>query len=112
VNLKIKRYVAILMLLVMTAYSVPKELLHEIHHHTDTVDTPFKTNATSEIGIKHVHCSAFEFNGPVLFYSFQIFTFSEDFTPYLYSPNFSTEDYFQYFTPDNLQRGPPSFIVG
>jgi len=109
---KIRKYLAIGLLLVMGVYSVPKELLHELHHHTDTVDTPFKSDATPDVGTKHIHCDVFEFNGPVLFYSYQVFTFSEDFTPYIYSPNFSTEDYFQYFTPDNLQRGPPSFIVG
>jgi hypothetical protein len=109
---KIKRYLAIGLLLVMGVYSVPKELLHELHHHTDTVDSPFTSNNTREISTKHIHCDVFEFNGPVLFYSFQIFTFSVDFTPYIYSPDLSTKDYFQYFTPDNLQRGPPSFIVG
>ena len=95
----------------MTAYSIPKELLHEIHHHTDTVDTPFKSDATSEIGIKHVHCSVFEFNGPVLFYSYQDFNYSQNFKPNCYHPAF-TEEYFHHCYFDNFKRGPPTFLIG
>ena len=104
--IKIKRYVAILMLLVMTAYSVPKELLHELHHHVDTVDRPFKSGAGKEVGTKHIHCDVFNFNGPVLFSSVHFFSFSDDFVPNCYSPSFNDE-YFHHVTFDNFQRGPP-----
>ena len=107
VNLKIKRYVAILMLLVMTAYSVPKELLHELHHHVDTVDAPFKAGNSREVGTKHIHCDVFNFNGPVLLSSIHFFSFSDDFVPNSFSPTFSDE-YFHHVTFDNFQRGPPT----
>jgi hypothetical protein len=109
--IKINKYVAILMLSVMTAYSVPKELLHEFHHHTDTVDIRYKSDATREVGSKHIHCDVFDFNGPVLFYSFQDFNFSEDFIPHNYNPSF-TEEYFYHSTFANFKRGPPSFLIG
>jgi hypothetical protein len=99
------------MLLVMMAYSVPKELLHELHHHTDTVDAPFKSGAAKEVGTKHIHCDAFEFNGPVLFYSYQSFDFTGNDNPDTYSLAF-TEEYFHHTSFDNFKRGPPAFLIG
>jgi hypothetical protein len=98
------------MLLVITAFCIPKELLHELHHHTDTIDVTYAANSNHEVGQKHTHCDVFQFNGPVLFYSYQIFNFSEDFTPYIYSVVFSDE-YFHLTTSDNLNRGPPERLT-
>ena len=99
------------MLLVMTAYTVPKELLHELHHHIDTVDAPFKSSAAKEIGTKHIHCDAFEFNGPVLFYSYQESSFTENFTSDTCYPSF-TDEYIHHSTFDNFKRGPPYLLIG
>jgi hypothetical protein len=99
------------MLLVITAFCVPKELLHELHHHTDTIDNNYTANSNKEVGSKHIHCDVFQFNGQVLFYSYQLFSFTEDFTPYTYSSVFY-DDYFHQSTCDNFQRGPPKLVIG
>ena len=111
VKKRINKYFAVLLLAVMTAYSIPKELLHELHHHTDTVDGFYKSDATKEIGTKHTHCDVFHFEGPVLFYSFNENTITDNFTPYIHTATF-IEEYFYHTTYDNFQRGPPclSFV--
>ena len=111
VMLKIKKYVAYILLFVMTAYSIPKELLHELHHHTDTVDSSYKANASKEINTKHTHCNAFNFDGPVLFYSFYVFNFEDDATyfPFVIA---SIEPYFIHSLHEHFQRGPPNIYLG
>lgn len=54
-----RKYISFLLLLASTLFIVPKEYLHELQHHTDTVDVPVHTSETT-VGSIHHHCDVLQ----------------------------------------------------
>ena len=99
------------LLFVFILVSVPKELIHELHHHEDTVHHSCPTNFNGyKIEDHHVHCDYLKLEvQPYSFYN----TLVVDFIPYYYSV-FSVKEN-PFLKPQQKElitlRGPPSFIA-
>ncbi len=56
----LKKYIAFLLLLISTLFVVPKELLHELTCHEDTVDTHCTQTDGLAISTAHHHCDVLQ----------------------------------------------------
>lgn len=68
------KHIALFLLAVLSAFIVPKELVHEFYEHTDTVHT-LEHNETDLplLESQHQHCEILNFNVPLYFLSLNFF---------------------------------------
>jgi hypothetical protein len=103
---KLNKHIALLLLAAFSLLILPKELLHALYEHTDTVDVHFEKGASAQIGNAHEHCDVLQLSSPNAFISSTNFVFS---VRYICSTIKVAElTYSKVFTqPTCLLRGPP-----
>jgi hypothetical protein len=72
------KYIALFLLAIISAFIVPKELVHELYEHTDTVHS-WNHNETGLPALEqeHQHCDLLNFNVPLYFLSLNFFKTAE-----------------------------------
>lgn len=103
---KLNKIIASFLLLVLSVFIVPKELLHELHHH-DTIHQSSTSEEGTQIENIHHHCIALQLHSPPFISSLNYFNvLLESSKITFYDRN--EGHYFSHFYNLNLLRGPPA----
>jgi len=72
------KHIAIFLLAIISAFIVPKELVHAFYEHNDTIHSIHHSeNGLPVIENEHQHCEILSFNVPLYFLSLNFFKASE-----------------------------------
>ena len=73
----IKKHISLFLLLVISVFIIPKELVHSIIDHHDTEDVRTVPDAPQSIEHQHIHCEFLKLNVPLYFSDFKFLSFSQ-----------------------------------
>ena len=102
-----KRHISFFLIIVLSVLIIPKESLHELTDHHDTIDACFNHGENNQIGNNHQHCDVLQLNTPPLFSFFN--TFLIHVSSVKFSFNVSNDNFYlaNHFNLHYL-RGPPT----
>lgn len=103
----IKKYISLFLLLVISVFIVPKELVHILVNHNDTEDVRTVPDAPQSIEHQHIHCEFLKLNAPLYFSDFKFFSFEQAFRYFTYNTNIENRNSIFVFLLPSL-RGPPA----
>ena len=103
-----QKHISVFLLAVISFFIVPKELIHEFHHH-DTVDAICMDDCKDYISNIHEHCDALQLNTPPLYHHVADFSFHFVSLPFSFLVKNTSADIanraFSFYL-----RGPPALV--
>src|SRR5689334_731899 len=105
--MKFRTCISFLLLAALSLFITPKELLHELSKHDDTVDVVCHNECSTHVETEHQHCDVLQLSSPPLYNSVTDFSFSSDKLSCLQSFE-STSSYHFSCSPFLFFRGPPA----
>ncbi len=103
---KLNKIIASFLLLVLSVFIVPKELLHELHHH-DTIHQTHTNDSGTQVDKIHHHCIVLQLSAPPFLAAlnyFNILPSETNLTFYCVKGS----RYFSHFFNLSQLRGPPA----
>src|SRR5689334_15470413 len=105
----LRRFFSIVLLAVISFYSVPKEFLHELTSHHDTQDVICTDYCEHHFTVEHKHCDVLQLTTPPFHQPINNLSFVSDKLLCVVSIE-STSNYHSSHSPFLFFRGPPSLI--
>ena len=106
---QLRRFLSVILLAVISFYSAPKELLHQLTNHHDTEDVICTNYCKQHFTNEHKHCEVLQLTTPPFNHPINTLYFISDKLPCTISFE-STGNYHSSYSPFLFFRGPPSLI--
>ena len=103
-----KKFISFFLLLLISVFVVPKELIHTLVDHNDTEDIRTVPNAPLSIEHQHTHCEFLKLNVPLYFSDFKFFQAELPYSYFIFETFNEQSSIAPSFQLPAL-RGPPSF---
>ena len=104
-----KKYIALILLLVISVVLIPKELIHSLTDHADTEDGRCVPNAPISFEKQHQHCEFLKLNVPHYFFEHKFFLFALSSIYYHFSEQIAEKPFLISLNQSCL-RGPPTLF--
>ena len=108
-NLILKRVTAYILLVAVSFFFAPKELIHDFLHHEDTADLITHNPSDQNVEKLHEHCDLDQYSVPPLFHETNHFSFSSSILLCIQSVE-PTSSYHFSTSAFLFFRGPPEII--
>ena len=105
-----KKHIALFLLLVVSVFIVPKELVHSLIEHNDTEDAIPFPDAPTSIEHQHTHCEFLKLNVPLYLSEFTFFDFILP-TSYFVFETFGVQPFHASSFLLPALRGPPTILI-
>jgi len=105
----LRRFFSVVLLAVISFYSTPRELWHELSNHRDTEDVICTDYCEHHFTSEHKHCETLQLTMPPFHYPINNLCFVSDKLLCIVSVE-STSNYYASYSPFLFFRGPPSLI--
>jgi len=102
-----QKNIARLLLVVLSVYFSPKELLHEFTHHEDSTDVTCHHSCKHHLEREHQHCDILQLSTPPLYHHVHNFSFLVSFAV-IHQPAVPAVGYKNSFSASVFLRGPPA----
>ncbi len=101
-----QKSIALFLLAVISFFITPKELIHELHHHEDSMDVLCMDACKDHVSEQHQHCDVLQLTTPPLYHHVASFSFNVVSIPFSFLVK-STTSYVADRAFSFYLRGPP-----
>ncbi|MBL4654426.1 MAG: hypothetical protein JKY33_01205 [Bacteroidia bacterium] len=108
-DMLLKRTISYLIILSLGLVVFPKELVHELHEHEDTIHKLCEKHSGPHFEKEHTHCDILNFQFPPFFHTYTLINMI---TPFLFEVGIQDLPFsiFNTITDSNPSRAPPTVI--